>query len=230
MEETILTFENVSLEARPPYEVGLDGVSFSLGKGGLALVRVDEGVANLPLADAAEGLVAPAQGAVRFLGEDWRGVPPDRAAAWRGRIGRVFESHGWISNIDADENITLSQRHHTQRPEEEIAKEAEQLAVSFGMAELPHARPALLRRADLRRIEWVRAFLGAPDLVVLEQPMRDMPADGLPRLVQAVNTACARGAAVLWILTAAQSWPAVEARDVQRFEMRGSNLVPVEGK
>ena len=161
-------------------------VTSTLNAADLMLVRVEEGLTRLPFVDVAQGLVEPESGRVMFLGEDWCAMPAGRSAERRGKIGRVFESHAWISNLDVDENVTLAQRHHTLRPEGEIAAEADALAAQFGLRELPHVRPAVVRRADLRRAEWVRAFLGEPRLIILENPTRDVPADALTGLAGAV--------------------------------------------
>ena len=162
-------------------------------------IRIEEGLARLPFADVAEGLVEPDAGRVAFLGEDWRMMPPNRSAERRGKIGRVFETHAWISNLDVDENITLAQRHHTARPEDEIVQEAEALVRQFGLGELPRVRPAVVRRSDLRRAEWARAFIGEPQLIILENPTKDVYVDALPGLVGAVKAARGRGAAVIWM-------------------------------
>jgi phospholipid/cholesterol/gamma-HCH transport system ATP-binding protein len=229
-DEIILAFENVTLAAQPPYEVGLDGVSFSLKAADLMLVRIEEGLARTPFADVAQGLVEPDSGRVAFLGEDWHVMPPHRSSECRGKIGRVFDSHAWISNLDVDENVALAQRSLTVRPESEIAAEAGALAAQFGLGELPHVRPAVVRRADLRRAEWVRAFIGEPRLVILENPTKDVSADALPGLVGAVKAARGRGAAVIWMTDDARALSRVAAESTRRFEFRGAALVPWEGK
>jgi phospholipid/cholesterol/gamma-HCH transport system ATP-binding protein len=165
---------------------------------------------------------------VAFLGADWKTAPPDDQAARRGRIGRVFDGHGWISNLDVDENMTLARRHHTTRPAGEIERDAEALVRRFGLPELPRLRPALMAPADLRRAEWVRAFLGEPRLVILEQPTRDVFAEAIPALAAAVDDACARGAAVLWLMDDERAWSRAAAGAAHRWKMRGAALVPRE--
>lgn len=226
--QAILEFENVTLEPRPPYEAGLEAVSFSLGVGELAAVRVDAGVGRTPLADAAEGLAVPDAGRVLFQGEDWTALKPPRAAAQRGRIGRVFERAGWISNLDVDENITLSQRHHSARPLGEIEEEARRWARLFGLPDLPRLRPALMKRSDLRRAEWARAFLGRPLLVILEEPSRDVPSEAVAGLARAVEEARGWGAGVLWITSDAGAWSKAAAGAAQRLEFKGGRLLSRE--
>jgi phospholipid/cholesterol/gamma-HCH transport system ATP-binding protein len=227
-DEVILAFEGVTIAATPPFDAGLESVSFSLKAGELMLVRTEPDGASLPLADAAEGLMEPDAGRVLFLGEDWKTTSPQSQSARRGRIGRVFEGRSWISNLDVDENITLAQRHHTPRPMEQIERDAEALVRRFGLAGLPRMRPALMKPADQRRAEWARAFLGEPLLVILEQPDRDVSGDAVGALVSAAAAARAQGAAVLWLTGDGRAWAQAAPAATQRFEMRGAGLVPRE--
>src|SRR5688572_21199323 len=130
---SILRFGNVTVPSSPDYETGLWDISFALNPGDLLLVRIERENERLPLADATEGLVSPAQGTVSFLGKNWQSLSADHAAAQRGKIGRLFDEEGWISGLDVDENIMLAQRHHTQRSDDDIIYEALKLARMFGL-------------------------------------------------------------------------------------------------
>ncbi|MDP2989330.1 MAG: hypothetical protein Q8O57_02050 [Kiritimatiellota bacterium] len=195
----ILEFADVTIAAAVREHAGLSHVSARLLPGTLTLVQVEPGNEPLPLADLATGLLYPAEGRVLFHGEAWTVMLPEQVLQRRAQIGRVFDGHGWISNLNVNENVTLAQRHHTRRPDAEILAEAEALARAFGLNELPKIRPALVAPQDLRRSEWIRGFIGHPLLVLLERPMQGVPLEYLPRLLGAVREACARKAAVLWL-------------------------------
>src|SRR6266850_7792254 len=111
MNSPILKFDDVTIASSPHYETEMWNVSFELNRGDLLLVRLERENERLPLADAAMGLASPRQGSVLFLGEDWREMSADSAAADRGRVGRLFEDEGWVSDLEVDENIMLAQRH-----------------------------------------------------------------------------------------------------------------------
>lgn len=147
--QAILKFGNVTVASSSDYETGLWKISFTLNPGDLLLVRIERENERLPLADATEGLVPPAEGTVSFLGDDWQSLPADRAATRRGKIGRLFEDEGWISDMDVDENIMLAQRHHTRRTDDDIIDEALNLSRVFGLPGLPRGRPCRMRRWDL---------------------------------------------------------------------------------
>jgi len=226
-DDAILTFEEVSIPRGPRDDVGIEG-SLEVRPGELVAVRLEPQAQQTPLADAAQGLVSPASGRVLFLGGDWARLAPDEAARRRARIGRVFEGRGWISNLDVIENITLAARHHTARPVAEIVAEAQALAVRFGLAAIPAGRPAAVARAELRKSEWVRAFLGAPALLLLEHPVRHVEEAGVPALLDAVREARARGAAGLWIDDGGPlAMPAIEP--TRRYRMEGARLLPDKG-
>ena len=226
----ILKFSQVTIESGAHYETGLWNSSFDLNQGELLLVRMEREDERLPLADASEGLVPPGQGSVMFLGEDWQRMSADHAAAQRGKIGRLFEDEGWISDLDVDQNIMLSQRHHTPRSEQDILEEALKLARVFGLPGLPRGRPGSMRRWDLRKAACVRAFLGQPAFIILEQPVRGVYADLLAPLVNAVQSARKRGAAVLWTVTDPKIWNHSSLRTTTRARMFGSELRAVEAE
>jgi phospholipid/cholesterol/gamma-HCH transport system ATP-binding protein len=227
---TILKFGHVTVPSSPDYETGLQDISFALNPGDLLLVRIERENERLPLADASEGLVPPAQGTIHFLGDNWQNLSADRAAAKRGKIGRLFEDEGWISDLDVDENIMLAERHHTQRTDADIMDEALKLSRVFGLPGLPRGRPGRLRRWDLRKAACIRAFLGQPALVIIEQPVRGVYADFMAPLLSAVQSARTRGAALLWTVTDPHIWNNPAVRATARARMLGSELHAMEGE
>jgi len=228
--KAILELTGVTVEADPAYDSPLWNVSLRLGPGELALVRLERGAVRLPLADAAEGLAEHYDGTATFLGREWRTVPAGEGAALRGRIGRVFDAvgaagAGWVSHLDVDENVMLAQRHHTRRPSAEIEAEAAKLARMFGLPGLPRGRPALARVTDLQRASCVRAFLGAPDLILLERPAQGVYPEIMAPLINAVRSARGRGAAVMWLTDTPAVWGDRGIRPTWRCVMSGSQML-----
>jgi len=224
----ILRFHNVTIAADRTYESGLCNLSLSLVAGDLAVVLLEKEQVRIPLADAAEGLVTPVQGTVAFLGEDWQTMAANRVAAQRGKIGRVFEGESWLSNLHVDQNITLAQRHHTRRPVQEIEQEATRLCRVFGLPGLPRGRPSNVRWQDLQKAACVRAFLGVPTLILLENPTVGIYADVIAPLIDTVREARQRGAAVLWTTKELQVWSNPELLATSRWRMLGSPLCVIQ--
>ncbi len=220
----ILEFKDVRIRPGALQTTGIDGVSFSLFRGDIALVMVEEGREHIPLASLAQGLLKPDAGRVYFSGECWEAVGPGRQSMMRGRIRRVFEHYGWVTNLDLMENLCLAESHNTQRSMEEIEQEVCGLARRFGINEIPAMRPTRVHGLILRKLEWVRAFVGAPDLIILERPCVGAPKADAIRLIDAVCAAARGGVAVLWIC---DDFPVLDGCGlacVRRFRMAGDKM------
>ncbi len=221
----VVAFEGVTIPATLSHMTGIEGISLEARGGEVVLVRVEEGRERTPLADAAEGLVTPEAGRVCFLGEDWAGMGARRQAEQRGRIRRVFEHYGWISNLDVIENICMAECHHTGRDASDVQEEAEVLARRFGLDGIPAGRPTRQPPIKLRKLEWVRAFIGAPALVILERPLFGAPRADMGRLVEAVCEVCRNGAVVMWVTDEDRVWDCGDMRSVRRFQMAAETMV-----
>ena len=220
----VLAFKGVSTEPEPLFDSPLWGVTFTLSQGELLLIRLERGRFRLPLADLAAGVLEPGQGTVEFLGENWLRMSPDYSSTQRGKIGRVFEDHGWISNLDIGENITLAQRHHSTRSDSDIEEEATHLARMFGLPGLPHHPVAGMHREDLRRSELIRAFIGTSVLIILERPTRNIFPGIMPPLMNAIRAARDRGSAVIWTTSEDRVWSESGIHATLKCTMFGSRM------
>lgn len=230
MAEPILQLDNVTYPMDPPYDAGLPGCSMVVESGGLVVVRTEKGVVHSPLGAIALGLIAPEGGGVRIGGQDWQSLSPDEAAAWRGRIGRVFAEDGWISNLDLDENILLAQLHHTDKSREELLAEASAIAGRFGFSEIPHVRIHRVKRSDLRVFEWVRALLGEKKLLVLEYPLTNVAYAMFEPLMREIRRMRSAGAGVLWITRDEHEFGDVLKEADAAYELREHEWVKAGGR
>ena len=204
--------------------------SFVLRPADLMLVQLPARSERVPICELAQGLTTPVRGSVRFEGVCWDDAHPHEQARMRGRIGRVFEWQGWVSNLNVAENVTLAQRHHTHRPEQEILEEAEDMARMLGLEGVPSLRPHLVRNSDLRLMEWVRAFLGRPALVLLEKPEVGAPSDSVERLLDLVSRARGAGSAVIWTSGGHYIWTHERLKDAAKYAIRGNRMVAAESE
>lgn len=220
----LLRLEQVSLAEDLPYDSKLRDATFALRPGDLMLVLLAPGDWDHPLADLISGLVPTESGSLRIFDHAWAEWSLDHQARARGRIGRVFEGNGWLSNLDIDENIILAQRHHTYRSEDEIRAEALGLAAQAGLHALPESRAALTPPDDLRKAEWVRAALGDPWLMLLERPGRGMDPGWMQALGTLVEQARSRGTAVVWLCESEQEWNYISSKPALKFRVEANTL------
>lgn len=224
MNTPVLELEHATRTAQSGEAGGFRGLSLAWQPGDLVLFEAVGGYALGGLADVLCGLVEAEEGVLRFEGRTWAERQPDEAAAARARIGRVFDGPGWINNLDVDENMTLAARYHRVWPEAEAYQQAASLARRLGLEEVPAGRPAHIATADLRRLQWVRALLGPRSLVLLERPLREVPADWVPPLLAEVARRRAEGLAVGW-LQARGEFPAAELKPTLHFTVERGNIL-----
>lgn len=204
-----------------------DEVNLNVYGGDMIMIRLARIEQTAGLADACAGIIEPGSGSVHFLGRNWAELPPDQANALRGRIGRVFKTGNWINHLSLLDNMLLPQRHHTRRPERMLHDEAGKLAQQFGLPGIPIGLPGDLTEADLQRAACVRAFLGRPSLILLEEPTSGIFLEIISALMGAVRDARDRGAAVIWLTRKDLIWNDQTLPGTHRYRLVAEKLMEV---
>ncbi|MFT8675382.1 MAG: ABC transporter ATP-binding protein [Acetobacter sp.] len=189
-------------------ESGLPPVPFSmkLMPGDCVVVEVRDAARATMFADICSGLVPLDGGNVTFMGLDWTQMKDRALNALRGRIGRITRRASWPEFVPTHIAIMLQQLHHTTRPQDDLLQEAARLAEWFGLPGLPTLSPALLSESDLCRAACVRAFLGRPHLLLLEDPLDGGPQELANPFLGAITEARDRGAGVIWLVRGNAVW------------------------
>ena len=151
----VLEFEQVSFRGRQENGLRLRRANLQLSAGELAVIRLDAATRTREAASMIQGLTLPAEGNVRFCGEDWRGQDYRRHFRMRSRLGRVFEGQAWIENLNVDENVTLASRHHGMSAES-IQQSVKYWVSRLGLHGLTRKRPAFVEPSVLQLHQWIR--------------------------------------------------------------------------
>lgn len=223
----VLRFEDTVLTADPSDRSVSDELNLEVFGGDLFLIRLARSEQASTFADACAGLIQPLRGAVYFLGRNWQELPPDLANALRGRIGSVFTAGNWINHLSLMENILLPQLYHTHTFTGRIRDEAGALAERFGLPGVPLGLPGDFTPTDLQRAACVRAFLGRPSLVLLQEPTIGIGSEIVSPLIQAIRNARDRGAAVIWLTRESVIWNDATIPAMHRYRLVARKLVEV---
>jgi len=191
-------FEESSLPNTP--------LDLRLMPGNCALIETHDMERAAAFADLCSGMVALQKGDVRFMGFDWTALRHEQAFALRGRIGRIHQRGAWADMLPTHVNIMLPQLHHTREPEAAVARSALDLARQLGLPGLPLVRPDRLSEADLIRSACVRAFLGDPKLLLLEQAISVDHAELITPMLDLLSRALDRGAVAVCFTRDASLW------------------------
>lgn len=208
----------------------MDGAGLALAPGEIALVLVEDRARMRALTDAVCGLAPPeGGGAVRFLGRAWEGLGGDEADALRARIGCALADGGWPPQLSVADAVVLAALHHRQLTPEGALERAADLCRRFGLPGLPLDGPGALDDDELARAALARALLARPDLLVLEQPLREVaePAPLAP-LLDAI--AAGRHAAALWMTASPGLWGGRAIPATRRYRLGARGLEEVRGR
>ncbi|ATJ91138.1 ABC transporter ATP-binding protein [Acetobacter tropicalis] len=210
-------------------ESGLPPVPFSmrLMPGECVVVEARDPENAIQFADMCSGLVPLDDGSVKFMGLDWAELHDREVNALRGRIGRITRRPSWPTFLGTHLAITLQQLHHTNRPMDDVVAEATRLSEQFGLPGLPVLRPALLSPADLVRAECVRAFMGRPRLLLLEDPLEASPVELENAFLSALTDARDKGAGVIWLVRNNAIWQGYRQGVTSMWRLADDGLVAV---
>jgi ABC-2 type transport system ATP-binding protein len=174
MENTILTFENVSKsygEIR-----ALESLTFAVWRDEVVALLGPNGAGKTTAIEIAIGLRAAGSGDVRLFGASPRRVDVRR------RLGVTPQESGFPDMLRVDEIVAFVAQHYPAPASLRVTLER------FGLVELATRRAGTLSGGELRRLALALAFAGEPDLVVLDEPTASLDVESRRRLWEVVRT------------------------------------------
>lgn len=221
----VLGLDRIRVAGDGPGSVSGITANITLRGGELALVQVERVRQASAFADVCVGLIPPLDGSVQFLGHDWTKLPMAAISVLRGRIGRVFGDKNWLDSLSLLDNILLSALHHTRHSVGELRDEAAKLAKRFALPGIPIGYPRDFGRADLQRVACIRAFLGSPSLVILEDPTFGVFPDMMGSLINTIRDARSMGSAVMWLTSEQMIWRDTSVPATNRYRLAGPEVI-----
>jgi branched-chain amino acid transport system permease protein len=170
-------------------------VSFEVKFGQIVALIGPNGAGKSTLFNVISGIEAPTQGRVLLEGNDLADVPIHRRAA---SIGRSFQVPRLIPEMTAIDNV-LSRLDHMMgaRDEAQDLRVARAQLEAFGLSSLADLPVNRIGLAHHKLIELVRASVGQPALLLLDEPAVGLTAEEVSRLSELLRLVKAQGAAIL---------------------------------
>ena len=184
----------------------LRDIDFTVNKGDVTSIIGASGSGKSTLLRCVNLLETPTSGEIRFHGENILSRKGG-AAAYRTKVGMVFQSFNLFNNMTVLENCLVGQTKVLKKN----AKEAEEVAMKYltkvGMAPYINARPRQLSGGQKQRVAIARALAMDPEVLLFDEPtsaldpemvgevlsvMRDLANEGLTMLVVTHEMAFAR--------------------------------------
>ncbi len=184
----------------------LKDIDFTVSPGDVTSIIGASGSGKSTLLRCINLLETPTSGEVLFHGEDITGKGV-KAAAYRAKVGMVFQSFNLFSNMTVLENCMVGQTKVLKKSKDEARKNAMKYLEQVGMAPYINARPRQISGGQKQRVAIARALAMEPEVLLFDEPtsaldpemvgevlavMKDLAAAGMTMLVVTHEMAFAR--------------------------------------
>jgi len=163
----------------------LDTIDLEVGRAQLLGLLGPNGAGKTTLISLLQGLRRPTSGTVRVFGGD------PRDAANRIRLGSTPQQTALPDTLRVGEVIDFVGAHYPNRVS------TAELAAEWGLEEFLRRQTGALSGGQRRRLAVALAFVGRPELVLLDEPTTGLDVDGRRALWEAIRRRHAEGATVV---------------------------------
>jgi putative ABC transport system ATP-binding protein len=188
----------------------VDIQSLRVARGERLLLRGPSGSGKSTLLSLVAGVVKPQRGSVRVLGrqlDKFTGATADRFRA--DHIGVIFQMFNLIGYLSVLENVCLPCAFSDRRRERcEQSGASVEAAAARLLDHLDMSGDDVLRRpvtllsvGQQQRVAAARALIGAPELVIADEPTSSLDADRRAAFLELLFRECARERATLIFVT-----------------------------
>lgn len=171
----------------------LSAVSFDVREGEILGVIGPNGAGKTTLFNVLNGFLLPERGQVNWLGRPITGLPPHTVC--RSGIGRTFQVVRLFPHLTVLENVMVGAFAHGGSPDRARVRAGEALA-QVGLVDRAPALPTGLTTLELRLMELARCLATSPKLILLDEPLAGLSADGVEVMAAMIRRARAAGATV----------------------------------
>jgi ABC-2 type transport system ATP-binding protein len=168
--------------------VAVEGLSLTVERGEVHGLLGPNGSGKTTALACALGLLRPSGGDAEVLG-----VPSPEIHRTGGRVGVVFDAAGLVAGLTVRQNLVYAQRllgHHGGRGPEEVLR-------LVGVDGLAARRIGALSLGQAKRVSVARALLGAPELLVLDEPLSALDTLGVRTMLALVRRLADEGVTLL---------------------------------
>ncbi len=174
----------------------LSDVSFEVREREILGVIGPNGAGKTTLFNVLNGFLVPDQGEVRFLGQTVTGLLP--SALCRRGIGRTFQVVRTFPHLTVLENVMVGAFAREAAVDRARVKAAAALD-EVSLADRAGALPGGLTTLELRLMELARCLATSPRLVLLDEPLAGLSADGVDVMIAMIRRVRATGVTVVII-------------------------------
>lgn len=209
MPPSVVHLSDVKFRWRPENPLTLDVPGFELTAGECLFVYGPSGSGKTTLLNLVAGVANPEHGEVRVLDQSLAQLPTAHRDAFRSdHIGLIFQMFNLVPYLSVVENILLPCRFSARRRDRAVANDGSLDAAAsrlLGDLELDFSRLGSRTVSELsvgqqQRVAAARALIGAPELIIADEPTSSLDADVQQAFLDLLfNEVKQTGAALLFV-------------------------------
>lgn len=186
MSDPVIDIADLVFRWRPAEPPVLDIAALSVGRLESVFLRGASGSGKTTLLNLLAGVAVPQSGNVRVLGTDIASLSGPRRDRFRAdHVGFIFQQFNLVPYLGLVENVVLPCRFSTARRQRAaerggtIEAEARRLlsAMRLDVAALARRPVSQLSVGQQQRVAAARALIGAPEIVIADEPTSSMDED-----------------------------------------------------
>ena len=148
----------------------LNQINIHVPEGKIYCIMGPNGAGKSTLLKMISGIEKPTEGDINFKGENWKREDLKT-------IGSLIEEPGLFDNLTVEDNIKLKLKlHHVEN------KDQEQILNTLGFGDHNQEKVKGFSTGTRQRLGIALAFMGNPDLVVLDEPTNGLDTFGIHEL------------------------------------------------
>lgn len=173
--------------------VAADKLDLSIEAGEIHAILGENGAGKSTLMKMIYGVLQPDAGQILWKGEPVSIENPAQARALG--IGMVFQHFSLFETLTVAQNVALSNGVSVS----EASRHVDKIGAQFGLQITPDAAVHGLSQGERQRVEIVRALMGQPDLIIMDEPTSVLPPTAIPAFFKIIQDLAASGCAILFI-------------------------------
>jgi branched-chain amino acid transport system ATP-binding protein len=179
---------------------GLDilrGVDLSVEEGSINCIVGPNGAGKSTVLKTISGLLSPRRGSILVAGADLTGRAP--AAILRAGVVQVPQRHGLFAGLSVRQNVLMG-GYLVRRQRRRLERRYEALAELFPpLADRPNVLAGSLSGGQRRMVEFARAMMLEPSVVLLDEPTLGLDPNSLTIIRGSVETMKQAGTTILMV-------------------------------
>jgi ribose transport system ATP-binding protein len=175
----------------------LSDVSLDCRAGEIHAVVGENGSGKSTLLGIASGFVKPDRGVVLIGGKRLRKDSPAEARSLG--LGMAYQDNSQVAMLSVKENLFLSSPRNKRPAYWRMKKWAREILVQYGLDLFPDAPTAFLTQAQRQLFEVVKALMGDPQVLSLDEPTTALGPDEVEILHRTIRACANRGIGVVYV-------------------------------